>query len=211
MILRKAEPKDLDFIIDCIVESEKSGGAIFPYSETFGVSVLQFSQIIKEIFDEEIAGQPWCLDHWYVLEAAEGVAVAGLSAWIEGAEGLSSDLLKAQILNFFLKKEWESAKDKLQVLASVTIERKSQYVQLEHLYTHPLHRGKGYMKALILQTLNTFQDYPAEIQVLEINTNAVSLYEYMGFSVNQRQCNESLVRLSLLSGSCKLQLLKNHE
>jgi hypothetical protein len=67
------------------------------------------------------------------------------------------------------------------------------------------------MKALILQTLNTFQDYPAEIQVLEINTNAVSLYEYMGFSVNQRQCNESLVRLSLLSGSCKLQLLKNHE
>lgn len=211
MILRKAEPRDIHFIVDCIVESEKSGGVIFPYSEAFGVSVLRFSRIIKDIFDEEIAGQPWCLDHWYLIEVAEGDTVAGLSAWIEGAGGMSSDLLKAQILNFFLKQEWETAQDKLQVLSSVSIPRKPQFLQLEHLYTQPSHRGKGYMKALILQTLNTFPDIPAEIQVLEINKNAVSLYEYIGFSVNQKQSNESLVRLSLLSGSCKLQLLKNHE
>lgn len=211
MILRKAETKDLEFIIDCIVESEKSGGVIFPYSVAFGISILQFSHIIKDIFDEEITGQPWCLDHWFVVEAEEGFAVAGLSAWIEGSEGISSDLLKAQILNFFLKQEWETAQDKLQVLSSVSIPRKPQFLQLEHLYTHPLHRGKGYMKALIQQILATFQNSHAEIQVLEINKNAVSLYEYIGFSVNQRQCNESLVRLSLLSGSCKLQLLKNHE
>lgn len=211
MILRKAEPRDLDFIVDCIVESEKSGGAIFPYSETFGVSILQFSQIIKDIFDEEIADQPWCLDHWYLVEVAEGVAVAGLSAWIEGTGGMSSDLLKAQILNFFLKKEWDAAKDKLQVLSSVSIPRKPQFLQLEHLYTHQSHRGKGYMKALIQHTMSIFKGNHAEIQVLEINKNAVSLYEYIGFSVNERQCNESLVRLSLLSGSCKLQLLKNHD
>lgn len=211
MILRKAEPRDLDFIVDCIVESEKSGGAIFPYSETFGVSILQFSQIIKDIFDEEIADQPWCLDHWYLVEFTEGVAVAGLSAWIEGTGGMSSDLLKAQILNFFLKKEWDAAQDKLQVLSSVSIPRKPQFLQLEHLYTHHLHRGKGYMKALIQHTMSVFKGNHAEIQVLEINKNAVSLYEYIGFSVNERQCNESLVRLSLLSGSCKLQLLKNHD
>ena len=47
MIIRQAETKDLDFIIDCIIESEKSGGDIFPYSEAFGISVLQFSQIFR--------------------------------------------------------------------------------------------------------------------------------------------------------------------
>jgi GNAT superfamily N-acetyltransferase len=210
MIIRQAQPKDLDFIIDCIIESEKSGGDIFPYSEAFGISILQFSQIIKGIFDEEIADQPWCLDHWYVVESDEGDAVAGLSAWIEGVGGVSSDMLKAQILNFFLKKEWEAATEKLQVLSSVSIPRKSQYVQLEHLFTHRLHRGKGYMKALMNYALDLYTDFPAEIQVLEINKNAVSLYEYIGFSVNERQCNEALERLSLLSGNCKLQLLKNH-
>ena len=210
MIIRQAETKDLDFIIDCIIESEKSGGDIFPYSEAFGISVLQFSQIIKGIFDEEIADQPWCLDHWYVVESEEGDGVAGLSAWVEGVEGVSSDMLKAQILNFFLKKEWEAASAKLQVLSSVSIPRIAHYVQLEHLYTHPLHRGKGYMKALIHYALELFKDFPAEIQVLEINKNAVSLYEYIGFLVSERQCNDALERLSLLSGNCKLQLIKNH-
>lgn len=210
MNIRKAEAKDLPFIIDCIIESEKSGGDIFPYSAALGVSISRFSQILLDIFDEEINDQPWCLDHWYIAESPDGTAAAGLSSWVEGKSDVSSDMLKAQMLNYFLKNEWQESQDKLTVLSSVTIPRKSQYVQLEHLYTHPSHRGKGYMKNLINGVFNTFENSNFEIQVLESNKNAVSLYEYIGFSVNERQCNEDIERLSLLSGTCKLQLLKNH-
>ena len=210
MSIKKAEPKHLDFIVDCIIESEKSGGTIFPYTAAFGIGINDFTQIIKDIFEEEIPDQPWCLDHWYVVENELGNAVAGLSSWIEGMNGTSSDMLKAQILNFFLKQEWESSKEKLEVLASITIPRKNGYIQLEHLYTHADFRGQGHMKSLILHVLESHDSEKAEIQVLESNKNAVSLYEYMGFSVNERQCNEAVERLSLLSGCCKLQLIKNH-
>lgn len=210
MKIRKAEAKDLPFIIEAIIESEKSGGDIFPYSAALGVSISRFSQILMDVFDEEINDQPWCLEHWYIAESPDGSAAAGLSSWEEGKGGISSDMLKAQTLNYFLKNEWQDSQDNLKVLSSVTIARKTQYMQLEHLYTHPSHRGKGYMKNLINGVINTFRKSNFEIQVLESNKNAVSLYEYIGFSVNERQCNEDIERLSLLSGSCKLQLLKNH-
>jgi ribosomal protein S18 acetylase RimI-like enzyme len=210
MNIKKAEPKHLDFIVDCIIESEKSGGSVFPYSAAFGIEIVDFRQIIRDIFDEEIPDQPWCLDHWYIVENELGNAVAGLSAWIEGLNGTSSDMLKAQMLNFFLKQEWESSKEKLEVLASISIPRNNGFLQLEHLYTHANFRGQGLMKSLIVDVIQNHNNPNAEIQVLESNKNAVSLYEYMGFSVNERQCNEAIERLSLLSGSCKLQLIKHH-
>ena len=111
------------------------------------LGIKDFTQIIKDIFEEEIPDQPWCLDHWYVVENELGNAVAGLSSWIEGMNGTSSDMLKAQMLNFFLKQEWESSKEKLEVLASITIPRKNGYIQLEHLYTHADFRGQGHMKS----------------------------------------------------------------
>jgi len=210
MKIRKAETKDLPFIVECILESEKSGGDIFPYSAAFGVSISLFSQILLDVFDEEVNDQPWCLDHWFIAESNDGEAAAGLSAWEEGKGGVSSDFLKAQMLNYFLKNEWEQSQENLKVLSSVTIPRKPQYVQLEHLYTHPLYRGKGYMKNLIQEAFNSFGNKYFEIQVLESNKHAVSLYEYIGFSVHERQCNGDIERLSLLSGTCKLQLLRNH-
>ncbi len=210
MKIRPATHSDLPFILESIVESEKSGDAIFPYSTAFNLNIPEFSQIIMNIFDEEIPEQAWHLEHWHILEDSEGHTAAALSAWIESQNGQKSDFLKAQILKYFLPKEWELAQEKLNILSSVSIPRKNGYVQLEHLYTHPDFRGKGYMKSLIQHVMNAYPDCSYEIQVLKSNVNAVSLYEYMGFSVNDTQCNDDLQRLSLLSGNCKLQLLKNH-
>ncbi len=210
MNIRHATQTDLPFILESIIESEKSGDVIFPYSAAFNLSIPEFSQIILNIFDEEISEQAWYLGHWYILEDSEGHTAAALSAWVEAQNGQKSDFLKAQILNYFLPKEWELAQERLQILSSVSIPRKTGFLQLEHLYTQPQFRGKGYMKKLIQHVMDAFPKNAYEIQVLKSNVNAVSLYEYIGFSVNDTQCNDDLQRLSLLSGNCKLQLLKHH-
>lgn len=210
MNIRKATTQDIPFAIECIIESEKSGSDIFPYGQLFGIDETRFSQIISDIFDEEIPNQPWCLDHWYILDDAEGNAAAGLSCWVEGIGGSNSDLLKSQLLHYYLKDVWSESTEKLSITASVSIPRLSGFLQLEHLFTRATHRGKGYMKFLMNHVLNSHADTQAEIQLLESNQAAVSLYSNMGFIVNQRQCNEDILRLSLLSGSCKLQMIKQH-
>lgn len=208
--IRKAKITDLPFIVNSIVESERSAGNAIAYVSAFHLDIPQFTALITNIFEEEIEGQPWCLTHWNLLVNEQDVPLAGLCCWKEAEDGLSSDLKKSQILHFFLSQSWEAAKEKLQILSSVTIPRVSGYYQLEHLYSAPEYRGKGYMKFLMEGVMNEVGEEPFEIQVLDNNIKAVSLYEYMGFSVCETKCNEELLRLSLLSGSCKLQMIKKH-
>jgi ribosomal protein S18 acetylase RimI-like enzyme len=208
MIIRKAREEDLDFIIECILESEKSGGDILSYLNVFSLTEGQFMNILRDIFAEDIEGQAWCLSHWYVGLDETNTVVAGLSAWIEGENGIHSDILKSQTLHYFLTSEWERSLPHLEVLAQVSIPRMKGHCQLEHLYSKPCSRGKGYMKKLIEEIMKLHPQSKFELQLLENNVSAMSLYTYMGFSVSKRKCHDEVQRLHLLSGKCKLQMIK---
>lgn len=206
-MIRKANHDDFDFIFKSIVESEKSGGEIFPYTTMFSISEEEFKKIIQEIFGEEIEDIAWHLSHWLINEK-NGIPAAALCCWEEGKNGLSSDIIQAQTLGFFLQDKWRHAQSKLEELSKVSIPRKKGYIQLEHLYTKEEFRGQGVMKELMDYVFHHFADNNFEIQVLKENRTAVSLYEYIGFSVQNEKCNPAVARLSLLSGECKLQLTK---
>ena len=206
-MIRKASHHDFDFIFKAIVQSEYSGGDIFPYESLFGMKPAEFKETVFNIFEEEIEGMPWHYEHWYINEL-NGQTAGALCSWIEGASGLSSDLLHAQTLSFLLPAQWQEAKTKLELLSSVSIPRMNDYVQLEHLYTSQDFRGRGVMRELMQSIFDTYPGKPFEIQVLKGNIKAVSLYEYMGFSVQNEKCNPDIKNLALLSSDCKLQLTK---
>jgi len=209
-MIRHASHKDFDFIYEAIVQSEYSGGDIFPYESLFGMKPAEFKETVFNIFEEEIEGMPWHYEHWYINEL-NGYPAGALCSWVEGSDGLSSDLLHAQTLSFLLPAQWQAAKIKLESLSSVTIPRMNGFVQLEHLYTSQDFRGRGVMRELMQFIFETNSGKPFEIQVLKSNIKAVSLYEYMGFSVQNEKCNPAIKNLALLSSDCKLQLTKQHE
>ena len=167
----------------------------------------EFKETVYNIFEEEIDGMPWHYEHWYIHELNDQRAGA-LCSWLEGKNGLSSDLLHAQTLSFLLPTKWQEAKAKLESLSSVTIPRMNGYVQLEHLYTSQDFRGRGVMRELMQFVFESNTGKSFEIQVLKGNTKAVSLYKYMGFSVQNEKCNPDIKNLALLSSDCKLQLTK---
>jgi len=212
-MIRLAIPSDKDFITRCIIESEKSGSEIFPYSAILGLTKNEFKQGIIEIFDEEIPNQPWTLDHWLIYEI-DGKAAAGLCYWVEQGGMKSSEMLKSQMLSYQFSNHWEASKEKLTLVSSINIPRKKGYTQLEHLYTHPNYRGKGLMKQLINWVFNQSKNITSnrgfEIQLLKSNSAALSLYEYMGFIVESTQCEPEVERLTLLSSDCKVQMIKQH-
>jgi len=204
--IRKAQNSDFDFIAEAIIESEKSGSNIFPYGMLFDVTEIEFKNLLFQIFEEEIEGQPWDYQSWLIIETENGEIAAGLSTWLEGSAGMSSDLLKTQSLGFVLGEKWHNNTDKLELVSRVNIPRKNETWQLEHLYTLENHRGKGFMKQLIEYAV---AGKNAEIQLIDNNVAAKKLYEKLGFTVDIKQCEPQIERLQLLSGPCKIKMIKN--
>lgn len=206
--IKRAINSDLEFILDCIVESEKSGTQLFGYSEILGVSEAIFRENLIQIFEEEIEGQPWNLIYWYIAEV-DGKNAAGLCSWVEGETGISSDLAKVQLLNYQFPSNFKERTEQLQIVGSISIPRMSGYLQFEHLYTKNDYRGKGLMKSIIEFVQKANEGLSSEIQVLQQNTRAMSFYQYIGFTVNEIKCNQKIKDLNLLADSCKVQLIKH--
>ena len=207
---RKAVSADLPFIIECIVQSEYSGSNILGICAVLDISETSFRNALVEIFDEEIENQPWNLNAWYVAEI-NGDLAAGLCGWIEGTDGIQSDIVKAQFLQFFFKESFNIRQEALGAVSEITLKRTPGALQLEHLYTLPQYQGKGIMKNLVEFLCVDFDSQMHEIQLLKSNERALSFYEYIGFSVNEIKCNDQVLRLSLLASECKLKVSRLYE
>ncbi len=205
MTFRKANISDISFIVQCVIESEKSGSEVFPYTSLFGLTEKEFAGLMISIFDEEIEDQPWFLDYWYIVEV-NGQAAAGCCVWVESLSGVSSDMLKTQILSSMLGKQFRDRFELLQEVSKISIYRLPGTLQFEHLYTHPQFRGMGCMRNLLQYIGIQHTTKQHEIQLLQNNHQAFDLYKKLGFNVIETQCNPEILRLNLLGDSCKVKM-----
>lgn len=205
---RKAEWADLDFILNGIIASEKSGTTIVSYCSLFDVTVDDFRAILISIFKEEIENQPWCLRHWHVGQLGNDLTCC-LALWKEKSSFQSSDLLRAQLVHNTIPVKWQLAKEKLLNIAKVSIPRITGYLQLEHLYTIEKHQGKGFMRIFLNHVSELFPEQKQEIQLMATNIKALKLYESVGFQVREKKCWEGLYDMKLLPSDCKISLTKS--
>ncbi len=212
---RKAVEADIEFIVEGIIEAEKSGSDKLPYTTLFDLSEEDTAKLIRDILDEDIEGQEWCLQHFLIAEA-DGQQAACLSCWVEGSQGLGSGQLKAQAMAYFLDKVWNEAADKLKLLAEMQLPRLKGYVQLECIYTHKAFRGQGLAGRLIEFAVSEHQkndiDFEGcEIQLLANNSAAVASYTKCGF-LNRREstCNDIRI-LDLLADGTRISMVLNRQ
>jgi GNAT superfamily N-acetyltransferase len=204
---RKAEWKDLDLILEGIIASEKSGTTILSYCTLFDLNIEEFRTILISIFKEQVENQPWCLTHWLIGELGKD-AVCCLTVWKENSSFQASDLLRIQLLSHFIPVKFKMAKERLVQVAKVSIKRKPEYIQIEHLYTLEKHQGNGFMKTFLIYICLLFPRQKLEIQVMANNIKALNLYESVGFQVTEKKCWDGLYELNLLPSNCKISLTK---
>lgn len=211
LTFRNAVQSDLEFVVDGIIEAEKSGSDKLPYTTIFGLTEQETRKLIIDIVDEEIEGQEWCLQHFLIAEA-DGISAACLSTWIEGATGLGSGQLKAQAMAYFLDSKWQNANANLSLLAQMQLLRLTGYAQLECIYTHKAFRGQGLAGKLIAFAIDTYQNSNIEcggfeIQLLGNNTAAMGSYTKCGFLKRQEStCSDNRI-LDLLADSTRVSLV----
>lgn len=184
MIIRAAENKDIDFLVDTIIEAEKSGSDIISYCSIFEIEERFLRKILKEMLQEEVEGQEICIKSFLVAEE-KGKAIAAIAAWVEEKEEIPSHILKANLLSFYIPKEnLILAREKSELINSTHIEREKGTLQIESAFVLLGYQGKGIIKQLINAQIVRFKTQKlkkAQIIVVNNNEKAIRAYKKLGF------------------------------
>lgn len=207
--IRQATADDKDFIITTIIEAEKSGSDVISYCAIFGITTEELRQVFHNILDENIPGQELCIDSFLIAED-DGEYAGALAGWIEGLDGMSANMIKSNLLMYYMNREaMMQAMPAMKLIGEVSIERENGVLQIESGYVVPAHRGKRIFALLTEAHIKRWQERGetfsrAHIMMMGNNTGAKILYEKMGFREANRKTLNSPIITTLLPGDTKL-------
>jgi len=187
-LIRQATKDDIPFLVDTIIEAEKSGTTILTYTTIFGLSEIDARHYITKMLEEEIDGCELSVSG-FILAEKEGDIAGAVGAWVEGSEGIPSNILKGNLLRCVLPSSClQRAAGLNEVVRDLHLDYVSGTIQIGLVYVTPPARGKGMVPLLINSGINKLKAvYPdikeAYIQVFGNNLPAIRAYEKTGFEV----------------------------
>jgi ribosomal protein S18 acetylase RimI-like enzyme len=211
IVIRKAVESDTEFVIDSIINAEKSGTEKITYCEIFSISEEDFRNILHQILEEEIEGFEFCIKNFLVAQINQKM-VGAVSGWIEGTDGMSSSLLKMNAFSFFLSKtKINSSHQNIKIIEEIGIEREIGCLQLDSVYTLPEYRRQGITGILIEAHINQVKKQNPEVKKSQIilmkeNLSAMEAYQKAGFTKVLEKYSENRKISEILPGRGKLLL-----
>lgn len=186
--IRQAGVDDVPFLVDTIIEAEKSGTNIFTYSTIFGLTEQDARKYIGNMLMEEIDGCELSISAFLLAEKGGQIAAA-VGAWVEGLEGVPSSMLKGNLLSFSLPKVCiEKASTLNNLVKALHIEYKDKTIQIGLVYVSADFRGLGLANTLIEAQLTRLQELSpglteSFVQVFGSNKAAIRSYEKSGYNI----------------------------
>lgn len=187
-IFRNATVNDVPFLVDTIIEAEKSGTDKLSYSTVFGLSEDEVRKYLANMLSEGVDGCELSISS-FLLAEYQGHTAAALSAWIEGQYDIPSSVLKGNLLNYVLPKECiEKAMKVNEILREIHIEYLPNTIQIGAGYVDEKFRGNkllGLLTAEIIRQL--VQQNPCVdgvwAQIFSCNIPSLITYEKAGFAI----------------------------
>jgi hypothetical protein len=200
-VIRDAAISDVPFLVETIIEAEKSGTDILSYSTVFGITEVESSRYIADMLLEEVDGCELSISSFIVAEY-NGKIAAALSAWIEGKDGIPSAILKGNLLNATLPiKCIERAMGLNELLGEMHIEYLPDTIQIGAGYVANEFRGNNLLGLLSKEIINRRLKIKPNIknvwaQIFSCNTPSIRTYEKANFAVVmiKESSNEEILR-----------------
>lgn len=189
--IRNATINDVDFIIDAIIEAEKSGSNKLSYSTIFNLTETEVREIIRSMLLEEIDGCEFSISNYIIAEKNNELA-GTIGAWVEKKES-PSFIVKSNLLGYYLPKEsLKFALEESKIASELVIEHVIGALSLVVVYVNPNHRGKNLFKILTDEHIKKHHGIKElAIQVMANNTYAIRSYERYGFKKYiAKKCND---------------------
>lgn len=213
-IIRSAAVSDIPFLVETIVEAEKSGTDRLSYSTIFGLTEAEVKSYLSEMMAEEIDGCELSVSSFLVAESG-GTAVAALSAWIEGSEGIPSAVLKGNLLNYTLPVRCiEKAMGLNSMIREIHIEYTPETIQIGAGYVAPGFRGHKLLGLLSDEIIKRLAAANPEVstvwaQIFSCNTPSIRTYEKAGFVEVSRKESSNKEILHYLPSDIKVLMKKD--
>lgn len=179
--IREATINDIDFIIEAIIEAEKSGSEILSYSTVFNLTETEVREILRSILMEEMEGCEFSLVN-YLIAFKDDEPAGTIGAWVEKKENPSS-IIKSSLLGYYLpRRSIEYAAREAKITSDLIIEHTADALSLVVVYIAPLHRGKNLFSLITNEHIRRHTGVDSlSIQVMANNIKAIRSYEKYGF------------------------------
>ncbi|MCF8381826.1 MAG: GNAT family N-acetyltransferase [Bacteroidales bacterium] len=187
-LIRQATANDIPFLVDTIIEAEKSGTSTLTYTTIFGLSETDAREYIIKMLEEEIDGCELSVSG-FILAEKDGQIAGAVGAWVEGSEGTPSAILKGNLLAYVLPSSCLKRASRLNnIIRDLHIEYVTGSIQIGLVYVALEARGKGLVSALIDYKIDLLKKkFPktnkAYIQVFGNNLPAIRAYEKASFKI----------------------------
>ncbi len=188
-LIRKAKPRDIPFLADVVIASEKAMSDRLSFTTLFNKPEEEVKQLIIQMFEEEVDGCELSLSSFIVTEF-EGQPISGSGAWIEGFNGnMPSGILKSNLISYtFGKESIEYLKTKSHIVKDVMIDREPMTLQLEYFHIKNEHLGKG-LDDLLMKRIeeNALAEYPelkkVQCQIFKNSVFSIKILLRHGFRI----------------------------
>jgi ribosomal protein S18 acetylase RimI-like enzyme len=180
-IIRDANKDDIDFIVEAIIEAEKSGSEVFSYSRVFNLSEEELKGIFRSMLLEEVDGCEFSISNYIIAETGN-VVVGTIGAYVESNEQ-SSSIIKSNLLRHFLPaRSIIYASQFAKITSELVIDHVKDALSLVVVYINPAHRGNGLFELLTEEHIKRSRSIiELSVQVMANNLYAIRSYERYGF------------------------------
>lgn len=200
--LRYAEKHDIEFVIEAIIESLKSGTDTIVYCKLFEITIDEFKELLRNILVEDIDCHDLYLGSFLIAEI-NGIRAGTCASWVEYASGISSSIIRANLLIEFIGPEkLKETTHKFNLMRGTHIDRQKNTLQIEFVYVDPEFRGLGVAQAIIEGHIDRLKQQFPEINKAQVvgsktNENALKAYTKMGFelALEQEVLDEEAIKL----------------
>ncbi len=194
--IRQASVNDIDFIVETIIEADKSSTTVISACNILSVSEQEYKDILKNILNDNIEGQEYSLSGFLVAEL-NGVPIGALGSWVEGAVGVSSYILYSNILLHYLNKEKvPRILEKFKITKQLSFRREIGAIQMEYGYVKEEFRRRGVYTRLMTESIKRYylenKNIPkAQGICFKDNYKSLNASLKLGFDIIESKVSES--------------------
>ena len=192
-IIRPAVIEDVDFLVETVLQSEKSSSGVCGMANYFEITENELRNYIKKAFEEEVDGCELSISSFIVVEY-EGEVVAAMGGWIEGdnEDSMPSSLLKSNLLMYVMPRNIVlKSQENAIVIKDLNVEKEMGTYQFEYSHVLPEHQGQFLFQDLTEAHLARAKKHvpqvrKAQAHAFEANKIILLINKMMGFKIVKR-------------------------
>ncbi|MCL5029597.1 MAG: hypothetical protein M1480_11355 [Bacteroidetes bacterium] len=192
--IRQATFEDINFIIETIIEADKSSTDKISICNIFSLTKDEYKELLRNILLSGFENNEFSLKGFLIIKNKSN-KFGALCSWVEGIDGIANNIISSNlILSFINRERLNNIKENMHLANSLSLDREQNVIQFEYGYVIENQRRKKIFTTLIVESIRKHfnSGHQAKVQTILYRDNYKSFlaFEKLGFKVKAERKNE---------------------